>query len=171
MTEFTIQIENKSLIEAFRKGPDALRRHMNQAVLRSVMEIARTARANAPKGVSTNAPKGVSTLTHSIKQRMVNPLTGEVKPHVDYARYVEEGIGPGGSPPLSAMRQWIKAKGITPRNPNISEADLPYVIARHIAINGTPAQPYLMPAFESKKARAEQLISLAIDKTLQEMRA
>jgi len=161
MIELSLQINNQGLRQAFSQAPEILRRHLNKAVLRSVMEIARTARRNAPKAFST--------LTQSIQHSMPDPLTGEVAPGVDYARMVEEGTGPGGYPNPQTMLDWIKVKGISPRNPAMDQRDLAYAMARSIAHKGTPAQPYMAPALDSNKARAERRIDSALTAALKEM--
>jgi hypothetical protein len=163
MTALSLQIHNRGLMQALSQGPAVLRKHMHNAVLRSVMEIARSARRYAPKGFST--------LTQSISQRMVDALTGEVAPHVDYARMVEEGTGPGGWPSDEALVRWIRVKGITPNDPSMDERDLAFVFARSIALHGTPKQPYMQPALQENKARAERRIDQAINQALKELQA
>jgi len=161
MTTLALEIHSKGLMQALSQGPELLKKHVQQAVLRSVMEIARDARRNAPKAYST--------LTHSIIQRMVDPLTGEVVAGVDYAQMVEEGTGPGGWPSDRTMLDWIHAKHIEPRDPTMDQQDLAFVMARSIALRGTPAQPYLKPALQSNKAKAERRINRAINAALKEM--
>jgi hypothetical protein len=163
MTSISLEIKHAGLTQALQKSPEVLTRHLRLAVLRILMEIARQARSSAPKAFST--------LTYSINQRMIDDLSGEVRPHVDYARMVEEGTGPGGFPPEQSIVRWIAVKGITPRDPAMSVEDLAYAIARSIALHGTQKQPYLMPAANEKKARANVLFNKAVDDSLQEMAA
>jgi len=163
MTDISLQISNRGLLQALSQGPEVLRKHLTLAVLRSVMEIARSARRHAPKAFST--------LTQSIKHQMIDPLTGEVAPHVDYAEMVETGTGPGGLPTDETMLRWIRVRHITPRDPTMTERDLAFVIARSIAAKGTPAQPYMAPALADNKARAERRINTAINSALKEMQA
>lgn len=153
--------DNASLIKAFAKAPALLSRHIGLAIGRSVREMARTAHLNAPKAFST--------LTVSISSRQPSPLTGEFFAGVDYARPVEEGTGSGGYPPRQTLLDWIRVRGIEPRDPGMDEDDLAYVIGRSIVRQGTPAQPYMTPALESNKRRAEQAVSRAIDETLRRM--
>jgi HK97 gp10 family phage protein len=163
MMQLGLEIHHRGLMQAISQGPAVLRKHMNMAVLRTVMEIARSARRYAPKAFST--------LTQSINYRMVNALTGEVAPHVDYAEMVETGTGPGGFPTDEAIFQWIKVKRIQPRDPGMDQRDLAYVLARSIALKGTPEQPYMEPALQDNKARADRRINTAINKALKEMQA
>lgn len=52
-----------------------------------------------------------------------------------YIHFQKVGRKPGGFPPIEAIRQWIKDKGIVPEN--ISEKSLAFLIARKIAKSGT----------------------------------
>lgn len=153
--------DNRRLIEAFTKAPRLLVTHLDLAIDRSVRAMARDAR----KG----AAKAFSTLTQSIGSRLPSPLTGEFFAGVDYARAVEEGTDSGGYPPRQTLLDWIRVHRIEPRDPDMDEEDLAYVIGRFIAIRGTPAQPYMAPAFEGNKRRAERGVSRAIDETLRRM--
>jgi hypothetical protein len=163
MTELSLQITNRGLLQALSQGPEVLRKHLNLAILRSVMEIARSARRHASKAFST--------LTQSIKQQMIDPLTGEVAPHVDYSEMVETGTGPGGHPTDESILRWLQVKHISPRDPTMTEQDLAFVIARSIAHKGTPEQPYMAPALAENKDRAARRIDAAINKALKEMQA
>jgi hypothetical protein len=157
----TLQYDEAGFRTAMRLAPVALGRNMRRAISRSLQEMARDARRNAPKGHST--------LTNSINVAMVDDFEGTAGPHVDYARMVEEETGAGGFPPQQSLLDWIKVKHIEPNDPQMSQEDLAFVIARSIAARGTEAQPYLQPAFDDNKARAEQRISDAIDQTLRDI--
>lgn len=159
MSNLRITVDSKRLQQALQQGPKVLQKQLKLAVLRTVKEMAREAKRGAPKAESI--------LTNSIHHRMADPLTGLVLVGADYGRMVEEGTGPGGWPPVQDLIDWIRVQGITPNDPEMDERDLAFTMARSIAINGTPAQPYLRPAFASKKARAEQLINQAIDRAIE----
>lgn len=156
-----LQIHSKALAEAMRKAPDVLSRNLDKAINRIVIEMANDARSKAPKANSH--------LTNSINIRRPSALVGKVVPGMDYARYVEEPTGSGGTPPVQAMMDWISVKGITPRDPDMDRRDLAFVIAKQIAISGTEPQPYLQPAFDENKAMAEKRINQAIDNALKAM--
>lgn len=163
MTSLNITVQNKRLLQAIDQGPEVLNRHLNKAVLRTVKEMARAARRKAPQA------DGI--LLKSIHHRMADPLTGLVLVGVDYGQMVEDGTGPGGSPPIQDLIDWIKVKRIEPNDPEMDQRDLAFVMARSIAINGTPAQPYLQPAFDSLKKRADNRISRAIGAAVREISA
>ena len=63
----------------------------------------------------------------------------DVKP---YGRYVDEGRKPGKWPPRKAIREWIKQKGIRPRNKQ-TEEQTTFLIQRSIGIRGIKASPFL----------------------------
>lgn len=163
MTGLTLTIQNQALLKAIERGPRVLEKHMRLAVLRSIMEMARDARSFAAKAFNY--------LTNSIIQRQPSPLVGEVVAGMDYARMVEEGTDPGGWPPEQAMVDWIRVKRIEPNDPSMDERDLAFVMARSIAMKGTPTQPYMQPAFDNNKARAEMRCNAAVDAALREMNA
>lgn len=149
------------LAKALDGSATILRQHVGNAVLRGVSELAREARSLAPKGHTV--------LTNSINQRMVGPMEGEVVAGSAYARMVEEGTGPGGWPSERTMLDWIAVHNIQPRDPGMDVQDLAYVMAKDIAMHGTPAQPFMAPAFDNKKARVQMLIDQALDAALREM--
>ena len=165
MTTLALEIHSKGLMQALSQGPELLKQHMELAVLRSVDEITRSAR--------TNAPEAVKHLAQSINKRSTRwlngSIVGEVVAGMDYAQMVEEGTGPGGWPSDRTMLDWIHAKHIEPRDATMDEWDLAFLLARSIALHGTPAQPYLKPALQSNKAKAERRINRAINAALKEM--
>lgn len=156
-----LTIDNKDLLRAMQKGPDILRQELNRSLGRSVQEMAVQAR--------NNAPRAHSVLTNSIMARQAGDLVYELVSGTAYGRMVEEGTDSGGFPSEQTILDWIKDKGINPHDPDMSREDLAYVMARSIALRGTPAQPHMVPAFESKKARAEYRLNKAVDRTLQRM--
>lgn len=161
MSGMDLIIDSAGVQRAFNAGPELALKLIGQAVRTSVNRIARDARSNAPKAFST--------LTNSIRGQMVDPLTGEVAPGVDYARMVEEGAGPGSRPPLQSLQDWIRVKRITPNDPAMDQRDLAFVMARSIAQRGVAAQPYLAPALASNKAATIKRVDQAVDQVLQRM--
>lgn len=160
-------IDADRLQKAILKAPDVLERELDKGIGRSVHEMARSARRHAPKAHSL--------LVNSIDVERPAPLEGIVAPSMDYAQAVEEGTGlqgPQGTPsgvmpPIEHIEDWIGVAGITPNDPSMDRKDLAWAIARSIAEKGTPPQPYMEPALEENRARAERHIGAAIDKALQ----
>lgn len=161
MTDLRIIIDSAAVQRALAAGPDAARREIRQAISISIGAITRDAKLLAPKAYSV--------LANSINGSMVEPLTGQVAPGVDYARMAEEGTGPGGRPPLQSLVDWIRVKRIKPNDPEMSEQDLAFVMARSIAHKGTPKQPYLAPALDKNRQATIARVDAAIDKMLRTM--
>jgi len=163
MPGLQLQYNNDKLRRAFTQSERTLRGYVDRAVGRATIEIANLARRLAPKAHSI--------LTNSITIRRPDPYTGEAVAGSAYARMVEEGTGPGGWPSERTMLDWINVHNIQPRDPGMTQEDLAYVMARDIALHGTPAQPFMQPAFEQKKDRAAKLIDKALDDALGAMGA
>ncbi|HPE80111.1 MAG TPA: HK97 gp10 family phage protein [Gammaproteobacteria bacterium] len=155
-------IDDSAVQRAFNAAPALTEQELERAIRRAIGLIGNTARSGAPEH------HGI--LRNSIKIRYVKPLTGEVSSGVDYARMVEEGTGPGGRPPLQSISDWIKRKGMQPRDPSMDDRDLAFVIAQSIAMHGTSAQPYMQPALEKHRDSVIRLVDEAVDRALKRMR-
>ena len=162
---FELTIDTANLARAMAQGPQTLERHLSPAIGRTVLEMGRSARRN----LRANKSMAFSTLMQSIIGLNTSPLEGVVRAGTDYARMVEEGTEAGGFPPEKTIEDWIKVKGIQPQDPRMDVADLAFVIARAIAVKGTPAKPYMEPAYEDNRDRAERRIDRAINAALKEM--
>lgn len=168
MANMELIVDADALQAAILKAPDTLEKNLNKAISRSVSEIARSARRNAPKAFST--------LTNSINDRMVSPLEGLVAPGVNSAEAVEKGTGiygPAGQasgklPPVVNILDWVKVKGIQPTEPDMDQEDVAWLIARKIATTGTKPQPYMQPAYDENREKTERRISQAIDRAINE---
>lgn len=158
-----LTLDNAGLRRAMARGPATLSKHMDRAIGRIVLEMANAARQNAPKATSQ--------LTGSIITRRPNPLEGLVEVGAEHGLYVEVETGPQGLPPVQNILDWINVRNIQPNDPDTSEEDLAYLIARRIATRGIKAQPFLQPAFDDRKAAAERRMNTAIDSALREMGA
>lgn len=156
----SIRLDDARVRAGFEKAPGALMRHISRNLHRGALEVSREARKNSPKAFST--------LTHSITVERETPFRYRVGSGVDYAPMVEDGAGSGGRPPRQSLLDWIRIKRITPNDPEVSADDLAYVIGRTIARKGTPAQPYLAPALESKRSRLLQLVEQGAEAGLRE---
>lgn len=165
MSNLELTINSKGLERALANSPRILEKHVARAISRSVQEMARSAKRNAAKAFST--------LTNAITATQPSPLEGLATAGTDYALAVEEGTDPGGSmPPVQHILDWIKVIKLEPRDPDMTQEDLAFVIARSIAFKkGTPAQPFMQPAFDDNVARAERRINKAINDALKEIAA
>jgi hypothetical protein len=113
--------------------------------------VARTAKEKAPKTQST--------LTNSLRSRKLGELDYEVVAGAAHASYVELGTGPGGWPPPQALREWIRTKGVQPRDSSLTEDELAFLIGRSIHRKGTPEQPFMRPALEEHRDRLQELVA------------
>jgi len=156
-----LTVESKALQSAMVLGPAILEKHMRRAIGRATQEMARDARRRAPKAFST--------LTSAIRADQPTAYEGRVVAGVDYARAVEEGTKGGAFPPVQHILDWVKVTRQVPDDPNMSQEDLAFVIARSIAAHGTPPQPFMAPAFEHNKASAQRRIDNAIRNALKEI--
>ena len=148
----------KQIINSFNRMPPAVITEVDRQLSRGRMELARLIR--------TNAPKYDSTLTNSIRSKRKDIGFFEVVAGADYALMVEEGTGPGGWVPKESLEDWIKAKGITPNDPDMSRDELVNLIQLSIYRKGSPAQPFFKPAFEQMKPRLQQLVAQGVSKGL-----
>lgn len=163
MAEFEISTNAGAMGARLRRFPAFIAQYLTPALDASADRIARTAKRN----VENNGSMAYSTLRNSINKALsANGLEGIIKPNVSYARYVEEGTRGGGYPPVQTIIDWLRVKQIQPRTPGMSEKDLAFLISRDIALNGTPAKPFMQPAFESEKAATLARLDAAIQQAL-----
>lgn len=100
----------------------------------------------------------------------------------DYAEFVEFGRRAGRMPPVEAITEWVRKKGIADtysiKTQRQSKRDasfdnraqnIAFAIARKIARQGTPAKPFLFPAFEAKKGNIITNIEKELDKLINKM--
>jgi len=144
---------------AFEQAPKLITAALDRALSRGVIELARAARRKAPEGFGQ--------LRQSILHRRVGEATYEVVAGTEYARHVEEGAGRGGWPTQQRMIDWIRRKGIQPRDPDMTLEDLALVMRRSIARRGTPAQPFMAPALEESRDRLTALLNQEIGDALE----
>lgn len=123
------------------------------------------------------APKAEGTLHHFIHQGRIAPLLHQVRSDARHAAWVERGTGrqgprrAGGNRMLSVagvsnIALWIQRRGITPRAPDVTPEQLPWLIARKIAVQGTRPQPYAEPAGQSQEPQVLRLVRAAVEREL-----
>ncbi|MFW6340652.1 MAG: HK97 gp10 family phage protein [Wenzhouxiangella sp.] len=152
-----MKIEADHTLERFlrqlQRAPSAIMRHVDQAVQRAAILGARDAKRAAPKSLSE--------LANSIRNEQLGLAFHRVLADAPHARHVEEGTGPGGSPPLDILRAWIRTAQIQPREAR-NVRDLAFLIQRKIRRTGTPAQPYMAPQVDTSRARLLRMLPQAI---------
>lgn len=162
MSEIRIDVNVSGAVRYFDGIPKRLADEVRPEILRTVIEIARTARRKAPKALSN--------LVNSVTQRMESALEGVVFAGQQHGIMVEEGTGiygaarvPSGKrPPIGAILDWIRVRRIVPDQAGTTERDLAWMIATKIAQTGTPKQPFMRPAAEEHRATGIRRIQAAI---------
>jgi len=168
MHSMQLIIDADSLQQAILKSPGKLQQNLNKAITRTVQEMARSAKGHAPKAFST--------LVQSIRAKKISALEGVVAPGVNYAQAVEQGTGiygPAGKAsgkfaPIESILDWVKVIGIQPSETGQTQEEVAWLINRKIAVTGTKPQPYMQPAYDDNKQRAEIRINRAIEKAITE---
>lgn len=156
---FTIDADRA--IAAFATAPEVMRRHVDGGLEEAAQYVAREAKRRAPKFQST--------LTNSIRAERVTEglrpdvLAWQARTGVNYARYVEEGIGPMlNSPPgfSNGLLEWLKAK-FSPADEKALQ-DLYWAVAFAIQRRGIKPRPYMAPAMQASEARVRQVLRQAV---------
>ena len=78
----------------------------------------------------------------------------------DYWKYIEGGRKPGGKmPPQAPILKWIQDKGIKPKEDNITNDQLSFLIRRKIARDGIKPKPFLTDAVENNSNIIEDIVN------------
>jgi hypothetical protein len=154
-----IQFNHNTAIiaKAFAEAPQVMIKHVDPAVQRGIMEVAREERQKAPKAFSI--------LTNSINTMKVKPMHWRSRAGADYGIHVEEGTSPH-FPNPSTLVPWVKrVLGVA------GDADAratAFRVARAISKRGTRAQPFAEPTMVKMEPRVMQLILIGVSAGLQE---
>lgn len=153
MDRIVLQHNSREVAEALRLRADKALPALDRALGRGAHEVARDAQQEMPKFRSdTVRATGVEH---------VGPLRWHVTFGTEHAAFTERGTGPGGAPSLAETLDWIRLKGIQPRDPSMDAAGLAFVIRRKIAREGVPAQPFAEPALLRNRPRLVELLDNA----------
>lgn len=147
-----------AVAEAIRKRGEAAIKDVDRAMWRGAQEIAREA--------VTTMPKFRTTTAASTGVEQMGPLEWLVRFGTHYAKHVEDGSGPGGWVPTAEMMDWLRMKGIRPRDPGMTMAELARAIQMKIFRSGIEPQPFAQPALEHKFPRLIELVNSAVMKHL-----
>ncbi len=99
--------------------------------------------------IEDQTAKGVRSSGQSAKslRKVITPTSGSLfGAHYFYQQ--RNGRRPGKFPPISAILDWIRIKGITPRDSNTTERQLAFLFARKIANSGTDIFMKRRPALD-----------------------
>jgi len=139
-------------------APKKVRHIVDQVLLKYALKISRKAQRNSPKAFSQ--------LRNSILVSQLGVADYEINSGTNYARYVEEGSDEGGKPTIDSLVDWIRVKRIEPDDPYMEEEELAYLIQRAIGRSGTPAQPFMVPAYDSFRDRIVPAMRNQLEKEL-----
>ncbi|KFA98783.1 hypothetical protein [Vibrio sp. ER1A] len=154
MREFSIEVDS-ALDEAFRDAMSEMTSCLKAGVSTAGSLVSREAREEAPKAESA--------LTNSIKSRVVSQLERLITSKLNYNEHVVNGTAKQGLPPVRSIEDWIKVKRITPHNPKHSTRDLAFMMARHIAANGTQPNDF----YDRAADRVEDKVADILHKSAQ----
>lgn len=158
MNRVSLNVDRPALLKMMQRHPTLFEQAINQIFRRATQEGTREAKRKAPKADST--------LTNSIAPKQLSLTHHQIIAGTHYKRYVEEGTGPGGWVPDKTMEDWIKVKGIQPRDPEMSMEQLVYLIQTKIFYQGTPAQPYFHPAAQLIRQRLPAIAPPVLQRVL-----
>lgn len=117
------------------------------AVAKSTLSIHRRARQKLTAEKAVDTGRALASIRF-----LILGLFGQVSVDADYGKWIEFGTGPHFPPPAS-LAGWARRHGM---------AGMEYVIARGIAEHGTPARPFLYPAFAEESPAFQAAIAAAL---------
>lgn len=169
----------------------AFRQH-GEDMERGVQAELHTLAGMAARMMQRLVPKSRSTLWESIKPDQIDPMTWQIGPHTDYARYVEDGIKPGGrglplymDPAAKSIIDWLQSKapsrfmGPRPKvkkrvrsntmaavHANLELRDRYEGLALHVRKFGVKAQPFVEPTAREMEPVVLKRMNLAVRRVL-----
>jgi hypothetical protein len=93
-----------------------------------------------------------NSITHQTREQGLSGVAGT---NSEYGPATEFGRKPGSFPPLDAIKEWAKRKGIP--------EEAAYPIALKIAREGIEEAPFLVPAFEEERPKFLARLEAALD--------
>ena len=150
MGTFTISVGEKGKKEVL-----ANLQHMTMALASDIKEAVVSSSETVSHDAKGFCPVSDGRLRSSIRAAYYrNHLASEVGTDVEYAPYVEFGSRPHWAP-IAPLRRWAEKHGISP-----------FAVQLSIARKGTPAQPFLFPAFEVEREYFIEKVKAALIKNL-----
>lgn len=161
METIRFTIDSERAIAAFTRAPEVMRKHVDGGLEEAAQYVAREAKRRAPTFQSH--------LVNSIRAERVTEglrpdvLAWQARTGVNYARYVEEGIGPMLSRPpgiTNGLMEWVRAKFAPENDKQLSR--IAFAVAFAIQRRGIKPRPYMAPAMEASEARVRQVLRNAV---------
>lgn len=127
----------------------------------AVNEAALNIQSQAKRNITDAPAVDTGQLRSSVKAEVFSDgFAQRIGSKVAHAKFVEYGTGPH-FPPLDPIREWARRQGLPP--------EAAYPIALAISRRGTPAKPWLWPAFEQERPKFNNLIREAWRRTVGEL--
>lgn len=168
MDSVRVTIDAGRAMEAFAKADAVMRRHVDGALDGAAQLVAREA--------MRRAPTFQTGLMNSIRAERVpealppGVLAWQARTGVNYARYVEEGIGPMlDRPPgiTNGLLEWVRAKFAPENDQELSR--IAFAVAFAIQRRGVKARPFMAPALEASEARVRQMVRQSVQAGIAEV--
>ncbi len=187
MAGFTVSV---GIVGAGKVRARLARRKAEKAVagaLRELLKGALLVEGRARRRCPVDMGRLRASITHSGLLPRGPALVVHVGTNASYARFVEFGTGPagrrsklvetaraamrelgyeygphGGFPPLAAIGKWAARRGISKGMDAVEAEGFAFHIARSIRMKGTPAQPFLFPAFEESRDEIVRMVGGAV---------
>lgn len=130
-------VDTKEL-EQFEKEIESI---VDSALDRNLKQGAHIAGAEIQSEARRMVPVDTGALRISIENSALAGALGvEVGPTQPYGKEIEFGRPPGTYVSPAALKKWAAKRGLNP-----------YAVSKSIQAKGSPAQPYLFPAVDSKE--------------------
>lgn len=175
------RIQGDRAVEAFRRAPEVMTRHVAAGTERGAHVVARNARARVSKAHST--------LANSIDVAALDSLPPDWVGHeaaagTHYAPYVEHGTGPAAGRPryypnpdnlmdhllnVRGARRFAWARGGRRESQRLEVWFRARAWAWHIYQHGTRPHPYMRPAAEQSDSAVRRLIARGVESGIREV--
>jgi hypothetical protein len=148
----SVSIDSREVQAMLARLAEAAPQALAQEVTKSTLAI----HAKAREGAAVDT----GILRAGIEFVVINQgATGEVRVQGEYGPYIEFGTRPH-FPPVAPLEEWARRHGLPPGTG--------FLIARKISRVGTPARPFLFPAYEAEAPEFEANCIVALQRAVGE---
>lgn len=142
---------DKRTVAKFAVYSEQAKRGVQKAVAVSALAIQKGARQNITRQGAVDTGRLRSSIRTEFFQ---SKLSAEIGTDVGYGTSIEFGRRPGSMPPPEALRRWARRV--------LGNEKAAYPVARAIGRRGTPARPFLGPAYQRERDRFVEAIRDAL---------